>query len=383
MSAADISRRVIVVGGGIAGLAVSMRLAQAGFPVILLEASELGSAASARNQGWLHSGALFALDTPPYARACMAALDQTLRFCPECIEPDASPMLYLFSRDDADVGSWTQAWTAAGIPWHSIPINSACAGLTGLDTTRIRYAFQLPDRAIRTSHLLFRLAAAAQAAGVEVRACTPARCLPIENRRIYGVVTSSGEVIYGQMVILAGGSSGLDMCSEFLEQCPGGQADFELIRLKSHLAALQPMIGPTPFCIPDAGGLNHLPHGTSSVFGSTQWERVSTADDLPIPKHVERLKQTIDEFFPDQISRSDSLQLWAGTTAQALRFDQIEAGRDIWPAVIDHARHVPPVDNLISVFAGRATLWAKLAEDTRRIVRAKLDVGPLQPAPRI
>jgi hypothetical protein len=58
---------------------------------------------------------------------------------------------------------------------------------------------------------------------------------------------------------------------------------------------------------------------------------------------------------------------------QALRFDQIEPGGAIWPAVIDHARHAPRVANLISIFSGRATLWSKLAEDTRRLVRAKLD----------
>ena len=49
-SGATTSRRIVIVGGGIAGLASAMRLSQAGFPVTLFEASELGSAASTRNQ---------------------------------------------------------------------------------------------------------------------------------------------------------------------------------------------------------------------------------------------------------------------------------------------------------------------------------------------
>lgn len=81
------SRRVVIVGGGIAGLAAAVRLAQAGLPATLLEASELGGAASTRNQGWLRSGALFTSQAPEFARLCSASLEQTLKFCPNCLEP--------------------------------------------------------------------------------------------------------------------------------------------------------------------------------------------------------------------------------------------------------------------------------------------------------
>ena len=52
--------RVIVVGGGFAGLSIAARLSQTGLPVTLLEATQLGFESSTRNQGWLHSGALHA-----------------------------------------------------------------------------------------------------------------------------------------------------------------------------------------------------------------------------------------------------------------------------------------------------------------------------------
>ena len=54
------SSRIVIVGGGISGLSIAARLAQAGMPVTLLEASHLGFGASTRNQGWLFSGAWFA-----------------------------------------------------------------------------------------------------------------------------------------------------------------------------------------------------------------------------------------------------------------------------------------------------------------------------------
>jgi glycine/D-amino acid oxidase-like deaminating enzyme len=378
-SGAATSRRIVIVGGGIAGLATAMRLSQAGFPVTLFESSELGSAASTRDQGWLRSGALFAVDSPGYARTCYASLDQTLRFCPDCLEPQISPMACLFSRPETLVKTWTDAWTAAGIPWQELPIDKVCAELPGLDRARVQHAFQLPDRVIRQNILLEHLAAAAQNAGVEIRTGTPAKCLPVENHRVAGVVTAAGEEVAAQLVILAGGSSGFAMCSEFLQQRPGSQQDFELVPLKAHLAALEPEVGRLPFCIPDVEGFNHIPHPPASIFGLGHWERVSAPDDNPMPRQVERLRQRIHDFFPDLAASPKSLHTWAGTMIQALRFDHIETGGAIWPAVIDHARHVPQVENLISIFSGLATLWSKLAEDTRRLQTRCLDAQRGQP----
>ncbi|HTI51614.1 MAG TPA: hypothetical protein VL475_11705, partial [Planctomycetaceae bacterium] len=58
---------------------------------------------------------------------------------------------------------------------------------------------------------------------------------------------------------------------------------------------------------------------------------------------------------------------------QALQVDQIEPGGALWPAVIDHARESPRVENLVTIFPGRATLWSRLAEETRQLVLSKLE----------
>lgn len=47
---------VCVIGGGYTGLSAALHLAEAGFEVVLLEASKLGSGASGRNGGQIHSG---------------------------------------------------------------------------------------------------------------------------------------------------------------------------------------------------------------------------------------------------------------------------------------------------------------------------------------
>ena len=51
------ARRIVIVGGGVSGLSIAVRLSQSGLPVMVLESSSLGQAASTKNQGWLYSGA--------------------------------------------------------------------------------------------------------------------------------------------------------------------------------------------------------------------------------------------------------------------------------------------------------------------------------------
>lgn len=377
---ADTTQRIVIVGGGIAGLSAAVRLAQAGLPVTLLEASELGGAASTRNQGWLRTGALFALESPDYARLCHASFEKTLAFCPECIEPQTESMAYLFSRPDTLVAPWKQAWSAAEIPFRELPLEHVFAALPGLDRRRIQHAFQLPDRAIRLDVLLEHLAAAARNAGAEIRAGTPVKSLHRVDDRVAGVVAGNGEEIAARVVVLAAGTAGFSMCREYLEQHAGHQHEAEMVALKTHLVSFPSEIGRLPFCIPDADGLNHLPHPPASVFGTGRWKRVTQPDDQPDEREIELLRSRIHEFFPELAPEDAGARAWAGTMMQGLRVDQIEPGGALWPTVIDHSRHAPHLKNLISIFPGRATLWPQLAEEARQLVLAKLELAPISAA---
>ena len=114
------SNRIVIVGGGISGLSIAVRLAQAGLPVTVLEASRLGMGASTRNQGWLYSGAWFAPEQPELARMCYESHQQTLGFCPECLEPNSGRMVYLITDAQTDRNRWTSAWEATEIPYDNL-----------------------------------------------------------------------------------------------------------------------------------------------------------------------------------------------------------------------------------------------------------------------
>lgn len=371
------AERVVIVGGGISGLSIAARLAQAGLPVTLFEASRFGSAASTRNQGWLHSGAWFAPQHPELARMCHESLRQTLRFCPNCVEPEHEGMLFLASQPETVVSHWTQAWTNAGIPYEEVPLSKVWHDLPDIAQGEVRQAFLLPDRAIRTEVLLCELAGAARNAGAEIRMESPVARFLYDGECMIGVATNSGEEVFAQLVIMAVGTQEAALVPESTRPLTGCQSTYTPVPLKTHLISVRPELGRVPFCVVDAGGFNHIPHAQNSVFGSDRWIPVqNAADQQVVPNEISRLWDSIDRFYPGLDRCNHSSIEWAGTTMQAMHLDQIHPGQAPRPTVIDQSCESPRIGNLLRVFPGRATLWARLAEDTRQLVLNKLDPRP-------
>lgn len=371
------SNRVLIVGGGISGLATAVRLAQAGLPVTVFESSHLGFGSSTRNQGWLYSGAWFAPEQPELARMCYKSLQQTLSFCPECLERHHGSMVWMISNPDTSRERWTDAWKTAGIPFEGLPTDLAVERIPDLDSSEIREAFQLPDRAIRYDLLLRRLAEEAESSGAEIRGGTKVERLIRTDGDVQGVATSFGEEITARMVVLAGNAAGLALIPGYGEQKVGRQSDYELIALKTHLLAIRPGVSRWPFCIVDADGFNHMPHAPSSVFGTDRWlPAADPQSQVVIRAEIDRIWEHIGRFFPDLRRKEVESLDWAGSTVQAMHVEQAEPGRVPWPTVIDHEQEPDGLRHLLSVFAGRASLWAPLAEDVQRIVLEKLGKQP-------
>jgi glycine/D-amino acid oxidase-like deaminating enzyme len=377
------NRRIVIVGGGISGLSIAVRLSQSGMPVTLLEASDLGCAASTRNQGWLYSGAWFAPRQRNLARFCHESLKQTLHFCPECVEPGTGRMIYIISSAKTNVGEWLEAWAAAGIPYERVsPVTTAEE--TGIPEATVKRAFRLPDRAFRPEILLGRLIAQAEYQCVDLRTRTAVAKLLIGDDRVHGVLTAKRETIEAGLVILAANVGGAPLWpvastnvprsgrSQAIKAAP--QTEFTRVGLKTHCLTVQPMLAQAPYCVVDMEGLNHIPHATQSTFGISRWIPVTDAkDQRPLPAEIDRLRKLVTNLYPAVALEAYDVAGWAGTTVQAMHVDQVEPGLAPMPTVIDHRLEPPFVSNLFSVFPGRASLWPQLAEATRFAVSEKLE----------
>lgn len=372
------ARRIVIVGGGVAGLSAAVRLAQAGLPVTLLEANQLGFEASTRNQGWLHSGAWFARDDARLARLCHDSLQQTAAFAPEAIEPDFGSMLYVFSRLDAPPRDWTNAWTEAGIPHVLLSRDEAERRLPGFAHDRLQHVYQLPDRAFRPEALLERLAAEARNAGVEIRTETPVTALLRDERQVLGVVTGNGENVSAARVVLATGVLDVRSLGGSVSDAPAGQPHVARVCLATHLVSFRPGVDCDPFCVVDDGGFNQIPHDGTSVFGNGRWLVVSSAREAgPRAEEIDLIWRSVEQCLPSvRRSQCANVHEWSGVTVQMMQPDQIHPGRAPHPVVIDHAEESPADRNLWSISPGRATLWTQTAEELRRRLLDGLELSP-------
>lgn len=372
------SERVVIVGGGIGGLSIALRLAETGLPATVLEAGRIGSGATTRNQGWLWSGALIAPRQRGLAQMFHAALEQTLAFCPTCVEPQSARMLYLFTEPESRIRDWTAAWHAAGIPYEPVATDDVVSELPLIDSRRIHAAFRLPDRSIRVDALLNQLAVAARAAGVEIQTETSVAELIREQDRVRGVLTAQGEEISAQMVILATGAAEHALIPGSTQTTAAPAESPKFISLKSHLLAVQPGIGRTPFCLADRGGVNHLPHGGLSIFGSNRWiPAAAPSDDAVVREHIESIWKTLESIMPDIGRENHQATEWAATTVEKPPHSNEPSSAILPPTVIEHS----PLKNVFSALMGRATLWPILAERTRQAVLEKLDATPIAASP--
>ena len=94
----------IVVGAGVAGLAVARRLAVAGVEVVVLEAAEMiGTETSSRNSEVIHAGIYYAKDSLK-ARLCVTGKRQLYRYCAERGVPHRNCGKLIVATSDEEVG---------------------------------------------------------------------------------------------------------------------------------------------------------------------------------------------------------------------------------------------------------------------------------------
>jgi glycine oxidase len=373
MPSASRSNRVIIVGGGVTGLATAMRLVQMRHAVTLLEQRQLGSRASTRNEGWLRSGADIAPDHPELSRLCFNGVLATLAFCPECVEPGHDGMWYCLP--DKAVERWLPAWEASGVPYSPVSISEVLKQVPYLEPGQETHTFRLPDRSIRGDVLLRKMMDSALQSGVELRLHTSVARLLTNHDMVVGVETSLGEQITASLVVLAANTANARLLSEVSGKEHSAPQGYSLVPLKTHLIATAAGPSSLPLCFPEKEGFHYLPHGPGCVFGTNRWQAAKSPHDVElVPSELERLRDLAAEAFPGFGGLSSETLAWTETTMQPLTAESQEARAPIaaWPVAIDHGTAPRPLRGVISAYAGRATLWPVISEMVSELAALKI-----------
>jgi glycine oxidase len=306
-----LSHDAIVVGAGLIGSAIALRLAQEGLRVALLEKSKPGREAS-----WAGAGMLSpAPDSPaaiplvPFGRA---GLNLYPKFVGEIGEISGKRVGYradgaielLFSTDAGrELSTLIALHHALGLPTEPLPLDEA-AKLEPALTRRAQGAAYFPYEAcVDNRALLEALLAAASIAGVELFPATPVRKIVIDSGRCTGVCAENGTVFAAQEIIVAAGAfSGL--LEGIIPRVPTRPIRGQMVALKSQLPVRHVVRCEHGYIVPRDSAVPQR-MVTGSTLEDAGFEKRVTAGA------IEKILSTAQELIPN-LSNAEVVELWCG-----------------------------------------------------------------------
>ncbi len=203
---------VVVVGGGIVGVATAWHLAQRGLRVVVCEKGAISGEQSGRNWGWCRN----TLRDPreiPLMKISMADWRDRDVFGKLETGFRTTGIIYLTGRrpdDDGDYDAWLQSIAAYGLDSHMLSRRQVSELLPGCRRVPQKGALYTPsDGCAEPGWAAPAIAADAQRQGASIHTHCAVRGLETQAGRISAVVTEQGEIRCGGAVLAAGSWSRL------------------------------------------------------------------------------------------------------------------------------------------------------------------------------
>jgi glycine oxidase len=208
------SHDAVVIGAGLIGSTIALRLAQDGLRVALLEKNAPGREASWAGAGMLSPAPDIpaAIPLAPFGRASLSLYPQFIAEVEEISGRSAGyrgngAIELLFSADaERELSTLIALHHALGLPSEPLPLDEAIKLEPGL-TRRARAAAYFPYEACVDNRALMEAVLAATASlGVELFRDTNVRQFVVEHGRCAGVRSENGDLFAAREVIVAAGA---------------------------------------------------------------------------------------------------------------------------------------------------------------------------------
>jgi len=176
---------VAIIGGGINGLFTALDLSLRGIGVALFERGSVGSGASDRMHGLLHSGARYAVSDPKAAVECAQENETLSRIAPQAVE-DTGGLFVAIDREDLEYADpFLKGLERAGIRHEEVDLAQALKAEPFLNPNA-KLVVGVPDKVVRARELMGSVAIAAHREGA----------LIVQDAEVVGV-DLSGAVVSG------------------------------------------------------------------------------------------------------------------------------------------------------------------------------------------
>lgn len=210
MNQQDQTTDVLIIGGGIIGLSIALRVRQKGLSVIVLDKQQPGQEASFAAAGLI--APKFEPATAPFARMAIASRDSYAAFCQELkeisgIDPeyrDEGTVMPLL--DESEESFADEIVSSAG---DSVPLKMLTAAevkeMEPHLSPDVRRGIYIPgDHQVSNRKLMQSLIKAVEMLGVAIHAGNAAREIQTPDGKIGHVRTDSGDFTAGRVVLAAG-----------------------------------------------------------------------------------------------------------------------------------------------------------------------------------
>ncbi|HEX6678437.1 MAG TPA: FAD-dependent oxidoreductase [Actinomycetes bacterium] len=307
----SLDTQVVVIGGGVTGVAVLRDLALRGVDAVLVERSDLGTGTSGRWHGLLHSGGRYAVRDEESARECIEENMVLRRIAPHTIEDLGGLFVLLPSDDPSYAERFVAGCAAAGIPVEELSPAQA-RRREPLLADGIVAAYAVPDGGIDSWALIRSMVADAEAHG--------ARVLP--RHPVVGFERDGDRLAAVRVRDQAGGGERLIGC-EWVVNAAGAWAGrvgalagvpIEMIPGKGVMVVMASRYvrGVVNACRKPADGDIVVPQHEVAILGTTSVQ-VEDPDDVSVdPAEVDRMVDMCAQMVPS-IGTGRVLRAFAGS----------------------------------------------------------------------
>lgn len=372
---------LIVIGGGINGVAIARDAALRGLSVVLLEKEDFGSGASTKTSKLAHGGVRYLQQLRfGLVRESLRERALLLNNAPHLVRP-LPFMLPVYTKDphplwQINLGLFLYDYMAGdhSLPkHHKLEAGEILKNFPALKQEGLKGGFSYCDAQMLDHRILIENMLSAEAAGARVDNYAEVIGLIQQEGKIQGVhirrlLDETREDLFGRVVVNAAGAWASQIgkmesnAAAHCEVCPTKGVHILIPKIASGAALL--LHAPQ-----DKRVFFVLPWGESSLVGTTDTFYDSDPDDVqPLPDDRHYLLEALQFYFPSLAITEASIQ------ASFAGLRPLPAGqKKVAPSDIvrEHAVHVSE-GGLISVLGGKYTTYRAMAEEVVNTVADRL-----------